>query len=96
MLGAGIHIENKSLTKNRIVSGVLTIGRNPLFFYLVHLWIYRARWPDFEPINLVPPFYLSLPETFLFWGVGIIILWYLCKEYEKIKREFPKPILQYI
>jgi uncharacterized membrane protein len=96
MLGAGIYIENKSLTKNRIVSGVLTIGRNPLFFYLVHLWIYRARWPDFEPINLVPPFYLCLPETFLFWGVGIIILWYLCKEYEKIKREFPKPILQYI
>ncbi len=96
LLGAGIFLENKSLTKNVIISGVLTIGRNPLFFYIVHLWLYRARWPDFAPTNLVPPFYLSLPKTLLFCGIGIVILWYLCKEYEKIKRKYPKPILQYI
>jgi len=96
LLGAGIFLENKSLTKNVIISGVLTIGRNPLFFYIVHLWLYRARWPDFAPTNLVPPFYLRLPKTLLFWGIGIVILWYLCKEYEKIKRKYPKPILQYI
>jgi uncharacterized membrane protein len=96
IMGIGILIENRHLSNNAVISGILTIGRNPLFFYIVHLWLYRARWPDFAPTNLIPPFYLSLPETILFWVVGILVLWYLCKEYEKLKRKYPKPILQYI
>ena len=96
MLGAGIVLEEKGLLGNRLVSGVLTIGRNPLFFYLVHLWLYRANWPAFVPGEYFPPFYLELPTTLLFWAVGIVVLWYLCSEYEKLKRKYPKPILQYI
>jgi hypothetical protein len=96
MLGAGIILEERELFGTRIVSGVLTIGRTPLFFYLTHLWLYRARWPDFSPGTSVPPFYLELSTTLVFWAVGIVVLWYLCREYEKLKREYPKPILQYI
>ena len=96
MLGTGIVLEEKGLLGNRLVSGVLTIGRNPLFFYLIHLWLYRATWPAFVPTNYVPPFYLDLSMTLLFWAVGIVVLWYLCKEYEKLKKQYPKPILQYI
>ena len=96
MLGTGIMLEKRGLLENRLVSGVLTIGRNPLFFYLVHLWLYRARWPDYAPTNGIPPFFRDLPETLLFWGVGIVVLYFLCREYEKLKRKYPRPILQYI
>ncbi|TFH18012.1 DUF1624 domain-containing protein [Candidatus Bathyarchaeota archaeon] len=96
MLGTGIVLEERGMLGNRLVSGVLTIGRNPLFFYLVHLWLYRARWPDFTPGYGTPPFFLDLPTTLLFWAGGVVVLWYLCREYEKLKRQYPKPILQYI
>lgn len=96
MLATGILLEEKGLTSNRFVAGVNTIGRNPLFFYLIHLWLYRARWPDLAPSNGTPPFYLDLSTTLAFWGIGIVVLWYLCREYEKLKRQYPKPILQYI
>jgi len=95
-LCVGITLEQKGLLNQRFVAAVLTIGRNPLFFYLVHLWLYRARWPDFSPGNGAPPFYLDLPTTLAFYGVGIVVLWYLCREYEKLKRAYPKPVLQYI
>ena len=96
MLGIGIILEQRNMLNNWLVSGIHTIGRNPLFFYVIHLWFYRARWPDFTPSNGAPPFYLGLSETLLFWGIGIVVLWYLCREYEKLKRKYPKPILQYI
>ena len=96
MLGTGIVLKEDGLLGNWFVSGVHTIGRNPLFFYVVHLWLYRARWPDFTPSNGRPPIFLDLPTTLLFWGAGIVVLWYLCREYEKLKRKYPKPILQYI
>ena len=96
LLGLGIVLEERGLLDNRLVSGTLTIGRNPLFFYLVHLWLYRANVPHFVPGRYIPPFYLDLPTTLAFWGVGLVVLWYLCKEYEKMKKQYPKPILQYI
>jgi uncharacterized membrane protein len=96
MLGTGIMLEEVNLIENRIVSGILTIGRNPLFFYVLHLWFYRARWPDFAPGTGRPPYYLGLSTTLAFWVFGIIVLWYLCREYEKLKKHYPKPILQYL
>ena len=96
MLGTGLILDERDKMNNWLVSGILTIGRNPLFFYIVHLWFYRARWPDFAPTDGSPPFYLDLTPTLIFWVIGIIALWYLCKEYEQLKRRYPKPILQYI
>jgi hypothetical protein len=96
MLGTGIVLEERGMLGNKLVSGVLTIGRNPLFFYLVHLWLYRATWPLFVPGKYIPPFFLDLPTTLLFWVGGLVVLWYLCREYEKLKRKYPKPILEFI
>ncbi|MBD3171769.1 DUF1624 domain-containing protein [Candidatus Bathyarchaeota archaeon] len=96
MWGIGIILEERGLLDNRLISAVLTIGRNPLFFYVLHLWLYRFRWPDFAPSDGIPPYYLNLPTTLAFWGIGIVISWYLCREYEKLKQEYPKPILQYL
>lgn len=95
-LTIGLLLEERGLKENRFVAGILTIGRNPLFFYITHLWLYRARWPDFTPGRDIPPFYLELFPTLTFWVIGIVVLWYMCREYEKLKRKYPKPILQYI
>ena len=88
-LTIGLILEERGLSENKIVAAVLTIGRNPLFFYVTHLWLYRVRWTG-------PPYQLELSTTLAFWALGIGVLWYLCKEYEKLKRKYPKPILQYI
>ncbi len=88
-LALGLVLEERGLSENMVVAAVLTMGRNPLFFYVTHLWLYRVRWTG-------PPYQLELSTTLAFWAVGIGILWYLCKEYEKLKRKHPKPILQYI
>ncbi len=96
MLALGIHIQGREWFHGGLSGMLLSFGRNPLFFYLVHLWLYRAQPPDFYPRAYVPPFYLGLPETLLFWAVGLIVLWRLCLWYEKLKRQYPKPILQYI
>lgn len=85
----GLVLEERGLSENRIVAAVLTIGRNPLFFYVTHLWLYRIRWTG-------PPYQLELSTTLVFWAVGIVVLWFMCREYEKLKRKHPKPILQYI
>ena len=95
-LTIGLLLEERGLTENRLVAGILTIGRNPLFFYVTHLWLYRARWPDSTPGGTGPPFYLELGPTLAYWAIGIVVLWYMCREYEKLKRKYPKPILQYI
>ena len=95
-LTIGLILEEKGLAENRIVAAIITIGRNPLFFYVTHLWLYRARWPDFQPGGSRPPFFLELGPTLFYWAVGIVVLWYGCREYEKLKRKYPKPILQYI
>ena len=96
MLALGIHIQGREWFHGGLSGMLLSFGRNPLFFYLVHLWLYRAQPPDFYPRAYVPPFYLGLPETLLFWAVGLVVLWRLCLWYEKLKRQYPKPILQYI
>jgi len=96
MLALGVHIQDRDWFHGGVSGIILAFGRNPLFFYLVHLWLYRAQPPDFAPRAYTPPFYLGLPETLLFWVVGLVILWRLCLWYEKLKRQYPKPILQYI
>ncbi|HUV33797.1 MAG TPA: heparan-alpha-glucosaminide N-acetyltransferase domain-containing protein [Candidatus Desulfaltia sp.] len=96
MLALGIHIQDREWFHGGVSGIILAFGRNPLFFYLVHLWLYRAQPPDYAPRAYIPPFYLELPETLLFWAAGLVILWRLCLWYEKLKRQYPKPILQYI
>jgi len=88
-LTIGLLLDERGLSENRLAAAVLTIGRNPLFFYVTHLWLYRIRWTG-------PPYELGLSTTLAFWAVGIAALWLMCREYEKLKRKHPKPILQYI
>ena len=95
-MALGLHIQEKPWFRTRLTGMLLTFGRNPLFFYVTHLWLYRLQWPDLAPRDYAPPFWLALPETLVFWAVGLVVLWQLCIRYERLKRKYPKPILQYI
>ena len=95
-MALGLHIQERPWFKGGVTGVLLAYGRNPLFFYVIHLWLYRLQWPDFAPRNYAPPFWLTLPEALVFWAVGLVVLWRLCIRYERLKREYPKPILQYI
>ena len=94
-LALGLAIQNRSWFSKGVPGAILAFGRNPLFFYLTHLWLYRLRLPTgFRP-EPPPPFYLEMWQTFIFWAVGLVVLWQLCLRYEKLKRAHPR-FLQYI
>ena len=95
-MALGLHIQERPWFRTGLTGMLLTFGRNPLFFYVTHLWLYRLQWPDLAPRDYAPPFWLTLPETLVFWAVGLVVLWQLCIRYERLKRKYPKPILQYI
>jgi len=95
LMALGLALEKHGAQENPLIQTIHTYGRNPLFFYVAHLWLYRARWPDFTP-NPRRTLFLELPETVLFWLIGLVVLRYLCQKYEPLKRRYPKPILQYL
>ncbi len=89
-LSHGLKLQNKN-GFHGVSEILLQFGRTPLFFYLAHLWIYKLR-----PPNTVTPFYLPMTPTIGLWILGLYLLYYLCRRYEKIKRMHPDSILQYI
>ena len=90
-LALGLALQKRAWFGKGLTGIILAYGRNPLFFYLVHLWLFRLRPPGRTP----PPFFLEMWQTFIFWVVGLAVLWQLCIRYEKVKRKYPR-FLQYI
>ena len=89
-MAAGIMISNRGWTSRNILGAIHTFGRVPLFFYIIHLWIYKLRLPHVEP-----PFYLDLAQTFGLYLVGLVVLWLFSTRYEGLKKTHPR-FLQYI
>jgi uncharacterized membrane protein len=86
----GLWIQEKEV-ENPVFDALLDIGKTPLFFYLAHLWLFRLRLP-----NTPPPFYLEMWQTLIFWAIGNVILWQLCKRYYQYKLDNPDSPLKYI
>jgi len=86
----GILITEKGWTNKNILGAIHTFGRVPLFFYLIHLWLYRMRLPGVEV-----PFHLGLLSTIGVWITGLVVLWMFCSRYEVLKKTYPR-FLQYI
>jgi hypothetical protein len=93
-LSIGLWIQENDI-KNRLSDAILDIGKVPLFYYLTHLWLFRFRLPT-PPPPAPPPYPLEMWQTLIFWVVGNIILWQLCKRYYMFKREHPDSPLKYI
>ncbi len=91
-MALGLHLQDGSKFHEGVTGIILTFGRNPLFFYLTHLWLYRMRLP-FAPR---PWINLALVPTLVFWLIGLLVLWQLCIRYERLKRAHPRSLLQYI
>jgi len=96
LLALGLEFQNHSWFGKSITGIILSFGRNPLFFYLTHLWLFKMRLPTSLRPEPPPPFYLEMWQTFTFWIVGLVVLWQLCTLYERLKRSHSESLLQYI
>jgi len=90
LLSIGLILQEREGYDRGVMGIIFTFGRNPLFFYITHLWLYKLNLP-YTP----SPFFLELGPTLVFWVVGLLVLWQLCLRYEKLKRSHPR-FLQYI
>jgi uncharacterized membrane protein len=59
---------------------LLVFGRTPLFFYVVHLYLYAV-------IGLLLPGDATVAGMYPLWGIGLVLLYPLCRRYDAWKRE---------
>jgi uncharacterized membrane protein len=74
-VGAGIKQWGKPL---------LVFGQAPLFFYLMHLYLFGIASHILAPANGT-----SLPIMYLYWAGGLVVLYPLCVWYGKFKSSKP-------
>jgi uncharacterized membrane protein len=68
---------------------VTLFGQTPLFFYVVHLQVYKL-------LGLMPFLRGSLPAAYLAWLVGLVVMIPLCVGFRALKRRYPQTVLQYV
>jgi uncharacterized membrane protein len=70
--------------------GLITLfGQTPLFFYVVHLMLYKV-------LGLLPFLRGGLAPAYLAWLVGLAVMVPLCYGYRALKRRHPQSLLQYV
>ncbi|MBU7043886.1 MAG: DUF1624 domain-containing protein [Theionarchaea archaeon] len=67
---------------------IVSIGQVPLFFYIVHLYVYRML--SWTPLGG------SLIMGYIAWIVGLCVMIPLCYGYRSLKQNNPHSILQYL
>ena len=91
-MALGIWLDTIQGRLKSAIDVVKLYGQTALFFYSLHLPLYRVRplwWQD-------RLFELDLFGTAVFWVIGLGILWWLCNYYLGYKRKNPNSIVQYI
>ncbi|EHJ48547.1 protein of unknown function DUF1624 [Solidesulfovibrio carbinoliphilus subsp. oakridgensis] len=66
--------------------GLAVFGRTPLFFYLVHLYVYAL-------VGLALPLPTTIAEMYPFWLLGLAVLYPLCVLYGRLKAGLPSTSL---
>ncbi|MFQ5820756.1 MAG: DUF1624 domain-containing protein [Candidatus Heimdallarchaeota archaeon] len=92
-LALGLILQKRPNFTRGITGVIYTFGKVPLFFYVIHILLYKfwVSWFD-RPTS----FQTNLVGTAIFWVVGLIILWRLCIWYQKFKKHHPDSLLKYI
>jgi len=76
-------------TGRRLLQPLATFGRAPLFFYVTHLFLYAAIG------RLVAPHGTGIPQMYVYWLLGLLILYPLCLWYGRLRsRQPPDSILR--
>lgn len=75
----------------RILSPLVVFGQVPLFFYVLHLFVYAGLGSWFTPDGT------SIPEMYPLWLLGLLALFPLCLWYKRFKhRQSPHSVFQYM
>ena len=89
-LAIALHSRLKSrLSSNRFFGVVALFGKTPLFFYVVHLQVYKL-------LSLIPFLRGSLPAAYLTWLLGLAVLYPLCAAFHSLRQRYPNSVLQYV
>ncbi len=67
-----------------LVKVIEMYGHVPLFFYILHIYIYEGVAAIFNIRKS-----LSLPNTYLLWLIGLIMLYPPCVWFYRLKRRYP-------
>ena len=89
-LALAVHsrLENR-LSSTRFFGIVRLFGQTPLFFYVVHLQLYKL-------LSLIPLLRGNLPASYLTWLIGLALLIPLCAGFHALKQRYPSSVLQYL
>jgi hypothetical protein len=79
----------KRLPVKRFWETITLFGQTPLFFYVVHLQVYKL-------LGLIPFLRGSLLAGYLAWLVGLAVMIPLCATFRSVKRKYPQSVLQYV
>jgi len=90
-LALGIVLQERSALSRGLGGAITALGRVPLFFYVTHLWVYQLL-----PLPFVLLLDAPLLATAAAWAVGLVTLWVLCVQYARLKRRYPRSVLQYV
>lgn len=78
LLLGGLARINKGWQK--FLSPLVVFGRSPLFFYVLHLFVFALIGASFTPSGT------SLGNMFFFWIAGLLLLYPLCLWYGRLKQ----------
>ena len=87
-MAAHSRLENR-LRSSRFFGIVSLFGKTPLFFYVVHLQVYKL-------LSLIPFLRGSLPAAYLTWLIGLAVLVPLCAGFNSLRQRYPSSVLQYV